>query len=51
MLKPGRCFTSRWKGSNPAQDRHLDNHWNGARLDFYREVGRGDVYRIDEDGP
>ena len=38
-------------GSNPVQGRHLDYHWNGARVDFYREVGGGDVYRIDEDGP
>lgn len=33
--------------SSPMQGRHLDYHWNGARVDFYREVGRGNVYRID----
>ncbi len=36
--------------SNLVQGRHLDYHWNGERVDFYREVGRGDVYRINEAG-
>jgi hypothetical protein len=35
--------------SNPIQGRHLDYHWNGARVDFYREAGRGDVYRVEEE--
>lgn len=33
--------------SNPTQGRHLDYHWDGARVDFYREVGSGAVYRIE----
>ena len=32
--------------SNPVQGRHLDYHWNGERVDFYREPGSGRVYRI-----
>jgi len=32
--------------ANPVQGRHLDHHWNGARVDLYREVGSGAVYRI-----
>lgn len=36
--------------SSPVQGRHLDYHWNGERVDFYREVGRGDVYRIGLEG-
>lgn len=35
--------------SNAVQGRHLDYHWNGARVDFYREAGRGDVYRIEDE--
>lgn len=31
---------------NPVQGRHLDYHWNGERVDFYREVGSGRVFRI-----
>ncbi|MCW5714761.1 MAG: RES family NAD+ phosphorylase [Bauldia sp.] len=30
---------------NVVQARHLDYHWDGSRVDFYREVG-GSVYRI-----
>ncbi|KAB0678463.1 RES family NAD+ phosphorylase [Aureimonas leprariae] len=32
--------------ANPVQGRHLDYHWNGARVDLYREPGSGAVYRI-----
>lgn len=32
---------------NPVQGRHLDYHWNGARVDFYREPGRNRVFRVD----
>jgi hypothetical protein len=32
--------------SNPVQGRHLDYHWDGARVDLYRDVGAGEVYRI-----
>lgn len=35
--------------ANPIQGRHLDYHWDGARVDFYREVGSGAVYRIEAD--
>ncbi len=31
---------------NPLQGRHLDYHWNGSSIDFYRDAGRGEVYRI-----
>lgn len=30
--------------ANPVQGRHLDYHWNGERVDLYREAGQ--VYRI-----
>lgn len=32
--------------ARPVQGRHLDYHWNGDRVDFYRDLGSGDVYRI-----
>ena len=32
--------------SNPTQARHLDYHWDGARVDLYRDAGSGQVYRI-----
>ena len=35
--------------ANPVQGRHFDYHWNGARVDFYRDVGLGVVYRIEAD--
>lgn len=34
--------------ANPRQGRHLDYHWNGRRVDFYREPATGAVYRVDE---
>ena len=34
---------------NPVQGRHLDYHWNGARVDFYREPGRNRVFRVDRE--
>ncbi|RIX99502.1 RES domain-containing protein [Aureimonas flava] len=34
-------------GANPIQGRHLDYHWDGARVDLYRDVGSGAVYRIE----
>ena len=34
---------------NIIQGRHLDYHWNGARVDFYREAATGVVFRIDDD--
>lgn len=30
----------------PVQARHLDYHWNGERVDLYRDAGSGDVYRV-----
>ncbi|MBE7184315.1 MAG: RES family NAD+ phosphorylase [Methylobacterium mesophilicum] len=33
--------------ANPVQGRHVDYHWDGARVDLYREVGSGAVYRIE----
>jgi hypothetical protein len=28
------------------QGRHLDYHWDGTRVDLYRDAGNGDVFRI-----
>lgn len=35
--------------SNAVQGRHLDYHWNGTRVDFYRDAGSGDVFRVEAD--
>ena len=32
--------------AHPIQGRHLDYHWNGERVDLYRDLGSGEVYRI-----
>lgn len=32
--------------SNSLQGRHLDYHWDGARVDLVRDVGSGAVFRI-----
>jgi RES domain-containing protein len=32
--------------TNPRQGRHLDYHWNGERVDLFREPASGQVYRI-----
>lgn len=32
--------------SLPVQARHLDYHWNGARVDYYRDAGSGGVYSV-----
>ncbi len=32
--------------SIPVQGRHLDYHWNGNRVDLYRDAGSGQVFRI-----
>ncbi|SMC98335.1 RES family NAD+ phosphorylase [Rhizobium sp. RU36D] len=32
--------------TSPIQGRHLDYHWNGVRVDFVREVGSGQVFRV-----
>ncbi|MDZ5696037.1 RES family NAD+ phosphorylase [Chelativorans sp. M5D2P16] len=32
--------------ANPRQSRHIDYHWNGNRVDFYRDAGRHEVFRV-----
>lgn len=32
--------------ANPVQGRHLDYHWDGVRVDLYRDAGAGRVYRL-----
>jgi RES domain len=32
--------------SLPTQGRHLDYHWNGAKVDLYRDIGAKQVYRV-----
>jgi hypothetical protein len=32
--------------ANVRQGRHLDYHWDGGRVDFYRDAGSGEVYRV-----
>lgn len=32
--------------ANPVQGRHLDYHWDGARVDLIRDAGSGDVFRL-----
>lgn len=32
--------------ARPGQRRHLDYHWDGERVDLYRDAGSGQVYRI-----
>jgi hypothetical protein len=32
--------------SHPVQGRHLDYHWDGTRVNFYRDLSSGEVYRI-----
>ncbi|WP_035645579.1 RES family NAD+ phosphorylase [Bradyrhizobium sp. ORS 285] len=32
--------------SGPIQGRHLDYHWDGSRVDLYRDAGSGEVVRI-----
>jgi len=31
---------------NPVQGRHFDYHWDGARVDLYRDASTGDVFRV-----
>lgn len=33
-------------GGNVVQSRHLDYHWNGERVDLYRDLGAGEVFRV-----
>lgn len=32
--------------SPPVQGRHLDYHWSGSRVDFYRDRGAGKVFEV-----
>ncbi|PLX36205.1 MAG: hypothetical protein C0606_16010 [Hyphomicrobiales bacterium] len=32
--------------ANPIQGRHLDYHWNGSAVDYYRDAGTGKVFAI-----
>jgi hypothetical protein len=32
--------------SNPRQGRHLDYHWNGDRVDYYRNAEDGQVFQV-----
>ncbi|HEX3575596.1 MAG TPA: RES family NAD+ phosphorylase [Rhodopila sp.] len=32
--------------SLPTQGRHLDYHWDGVRVDLYRDIGARQVYRV-----
>jgi hypothetical protein len=34
------------RASLPAQGRHLDYHWDGTRVDLYRDIGARQVYRV-----
>lgn len=34
------------QASNPVQGRHLDYHWNGDRVDLYRDASSSEVFRI-----
>lgn len=44
----GECTGLFWPdlAANPVQGRHLDYHWDGTRVDLYREAGTGKVFRI-----
>lgn len=33
-------------GLRPHQGRHLDYHWNGQRIDYYRDASSGEVFKI-----
>jgi len=46
----GACAGLFWPdlARNPVQGRHLDYHWDGERVDLYREAGTGRVFRIDQ---
>lgn len=34
------------RAANVVQGRHLDYHWDGTRVDLYRDAGSGAVYRV-----
>jgi hypothetical protein len=31
---------------NPSPGRHLDHHWNGERVDLFRDASEGHVFRV-----
>jgi len=35
------------RAANLTQGRHVDYHWDGARVDLYRDASSGEIYRID----
>jgi hypothetical protein len=37
--------------ANAVQGRHLDYHWDGARVDLIREPATGKVFRVEAPGP
>jgi hypothetical protein len=45
---PGDCAALFYPdlAANPRQGRHLDYHWDGARVDLYRDAASGEVFRI-----
>lgn len=46
--KAGECAALFYPdlASGAIQGRHLDYHWNGVRVDLYRDPGSGEVFRI-----
>ncbi len=44
----GECAGLLWPdlAADPVQGRHLDYHWDGKRVDLYREAATGKVFRI-----
>jgi RES domain len=46
--KEGECAAMFYPdlASGAMQGRHLDYHWDGQRVDFYRNPGNGEVFRI-----
>ena len=34
------------RAGNLIQGRHLDYHWDGGRVDLYRDAGSGEIYRV-----
>jgi hypothetical protein len=36
---------------NPVQGRHLDYHWDGTRVDLYRDASSGEVFRVEWTSP
>jgi len=46
--KTGQCVGLFYPNlaANAVQGRHLDYHWDGSRVDFYRDPGSGQVFRI-----